>query len=60
LAVGFALGILYYRWVNPPTPDSTPATVVTPPQPQEAAPDLPAIHSHKIQHKPISKDKAAQ
>jgi ElaB/YqjD/DUF883 family membrane-anchored ribosome-binding protein len=61
LALGFALGILYYRWINPGEPESRKNAVVVPSKPQEAAPNTPATHSaRKNQHKPTSLDQAAQ
>src|SRR6266852_996126 len=61
LAVGFALGILYYRWINPGEPGSRQNAVVVPSKPQEAAPNTPATHSaRKTQRKPTSLDKTAQ
>lgn len=61
LAVGFSLGILYYRWVNASEPEPTPNTVVVPSKSQGAAPSAPATHStRKTQRKPTSPDQAAQ
>jgi hypothetical protein len=63
LAVGFALGTLYYRWINstPAAPEPTPSTVMVPSQPPEAAPDATRPHSsHKTQRKPTSPERAAQ
>ncbi len=58
LALGFALGTLYYRWINrtPTAPEPTPNTVVVPSQPPDAAPNAPATHStHKTQRKPTTR-----
>jgi hypothetical protein len=61
LALGFALGTLYYRWINPTAPEPTPNTVVVPSKPPDAAPNSTANHSiHKTQRKPTSLDQAAQ
>lgn len=63
LAVGFALGILYYRWVNStaPAPEPTPNAVVVPSKPEAAASDTTTTHhARKIQSKATSKDEAAQ
>jgi len=61
LALGFALGILYYRWINPGEPESRQNAVVVPSKPQEAAQNTPATHSaRKTQRKPTSLDQAAQ
>jgi len=61
LAVGFALGTLYYRWINSTAPESNTNTLVVPSKPQEAAPSMPATHSaRKTQRKPTSIDQAAQ
>ena len=63
LAVGFALGILYYRWINstPAAPEPTPSTVMVPSQPPETAPDATGPHStRKAQRKPKSPEQAAQ
>lgn len=61
LAVGFALGTLYYRWINSTAPEPTPNTVVAPPKPPDAAPNPAATHSaRRTQHKPTSPDQAAQ
>lgn len=63
LAVGFALGTLYYRWINstPAAPEPTPNTVVVPSQPPDAAPNTTANHStRKAQRKPTSPEQAAQ
>lgn len=63
LAVGFALGNLYCRWINstPTTPEPTTNTVVVPSKPEDAAPTAPATHSaHKAQHRTTSPDQAAQ
>jgi hypothetical protein len=55
LAVGFVLGTLYYRWINPTAPEPTPNNVVVPSQPPEAASSAPAVHStRKTQRKAIS------
>jgi ElaB/YqjD/DUF883 family membrane-anchored ribosome-binding protein len=63
LAVGFALGTLYYRWINrtPTAPEPAPNTVVLPSKPEAAAPTAPATHSaRKTQHRPTSPEQAAQ
>jgi hypothetical protein len=63
LALGFALGTLYYRWVNrtPTAPEPTPSTVVVPSQPADATPYTPATHSaRKTKHRPTSSEQAAQ
>ena len=61
LAVGFSLGILYYRWMNAGEPEPTPNTVVVPLRSQDAAPSAPATHStRKTQRKPTSPNQAAQ
>jgi hypothetical protein len=61
LALGFALGTLYYRWINPNAPEPTPNAVVVPSKPPDAAPNSTANHStHKTQRKPTSPDQAAQ
>jgi ElaB/YqjD/DUF883 family membrane-anchored ribosome-binding protein len=60
LAVGFALGTLYHRWITPTTPEPTPNTVVIPSKP-DAAPNATTTHSmHKTQRKPTSPDQAAR
>ncbi len=63
LAVGFVLGTLYYRWVNPtPTAtEPTPNTIMVPSEPPDAAPNTPATHSaRKTKHKLTSPEQAAQ
>ena len=62
LALGFALGTLYYRWMNSTAPEPTPNTVVVPSKPQEATPTAAATHStRKTQRKPTSShDEAAR
>jgi hypothetical protein len=61
LAVGFALGTLYYRWKNAGEPQPTPNAVVLPSTPPEAAPSAPATHStRKTQRKPTLPNQAAQ
>ena len=61
LAVGFALGILYYRSINAGEPEPTPNTVVIPLKSEDAAPSAPATHStRKTQRKPTSPNQAAQ
>ena len=58
LALGFALGTLYDRWVNT-APEPTPSTVAAPSKPPHAAPNLAATHSgRKTQRKPTSSDQA--
>jgi len=57
LAVGFALGTLYYRWINstPTAPEPTPSTVMVPSQPPDAAPNTTATHpTRRAQRKPTS------
>ena len=61
LALGFALGTLFYRWINSTAPEPTPNTVVVPSKPEAAAPSTTTTHpAHKIQSKSTSKDEAAQ
>ncbi|MGA8489432.1 MAG: hypothetical protein WB711_03360 [Terriglobales bacterium] len=61
LAVGFALGTLYDRWINSTALEPTPNTVVAPSKPPDAAPNPAAKHSaRRTQHKPTSPDQAAQ
>jgi len=61
LAVGFALGTLYYRWINPTAPEPIPNTVVVPSKPPDAAPNATATHPmHKTRRKPPSPDQATQ
>jgi hypothetical protein len=61
LAVGFALGTLYYRWINSTAPGPTPNTVVVPSKPEAAAPSTTTTHpARKIQSKSTSKKEAAQ
>jgi hypothetical protein len=61
LALGFALGTLYYRWINSTAPEPTPNTVVVPSKPEAAAPSTTTTHpARKIQSKSTSKDEAAQ
>jgi hypothetical protein len=61
LAVGFALGTLYYRWMNSTAPEPTPNTVVAPSKPEAEAPSTTTTHpARKIQTKSTSKDEAAQ
>ncbi len=61
LAVGFALGTLYYRWINSTAPEPTPNTVVAPSRPPDTPPNATATRSmHKTQRKPTSPDQAAQ
>jgi len=63
LALGFALGTLYYRWINrtPAAPEPTSNTVVVPSKTPDAAPNSTATHStRKTQRKPASPDQAAQ
>ena len=63
LAVGFALGTLYYRWINstPAAPEPTPSTVMVPSQPPDAAPNATATHStRKARRKPTSPERTAQ
>jgi ElaB/YqjD/DUF883 family membrane-anchored ribosome-binding protein len=60
LAVGFALGTLYNRWINSTPPEPTPNTVVIPSKP-DAEPNATATHSmRKTQRKPTSPEQAAQ
>jgi len=59
--VGFALGTLYYRWINSTAPEPTPNAVVVPSKPEAAAPDTTTTHhARKIQNKATSKDEGAQ
>jgi ElaB/YqjD/DUF883 family membrane-anchored ribosome-binding protein len=63
LALGFALGTLYYRWINriPAAPEPTSNTVVVPSKTPDASPNSTATHStRKTQRKPASPDQAAQ
>lgn len=63
LALGFALGTLYYRWINrtPTAPEPTPNTVVVPSQPEDSTPNTPATRSaRKTKHRPTSPEQAAQ
>jgi ElaB/YqjD/DUF883 family membrane-anchored ribosome-binding protein len=61
LAVGFSLGILYYRWMDTGEPKPTPNTVVVPLKSQDAAPSAPPTHStRKTQRKPTSPNQGAQ
>ena len=61
LALGFALGTLFYRWINSTAPEPTPNAVVVPSKPEAAAPDTTTTHhARKIQSKATSKDEAAQ
>jgi ElaB/YqjD/DUF883 family membrane-anchored ribosome-binding protein len=61
LAVGFALGTLYYRWINSTAPEPTPNTVAVPSKPEAAAPSANTTHpARKTQGKSTSKDEAAQ
>jgi ElaB/YqjD/DUF883 family membrane-anchored ribosome-binding protein len=61
LAVGFALGTLYYRWITPTAPEPNPNAVVVPSKPGAAAPNTVTTHpARKIQSKHPSKNEAAQ
>ena len=63
LALGFALGTLYYRWINsaPTAPEPTPNTIVVPSQPPDAAPTATATHAaRKTPRKPKSTEQVAQ
>jgi ElaB/YqjD/DUF883 family membrane-anchored ribosome-binding protein len=61
LAVGFALGTLYYRWINSAAPEPTPNTVVVPSNPEAAAPSATTSHpARTIQRKSTSKDRTTQ
>jgi hypothetical protein len=61
LSLGFALGTLYYRWINSTAPEPTPNTVVIPSKPAAAAPNTSTTHpARKTQSKPTSKDEAAR
>ena len=61
LAIGFALGTLYYRWINSPaTSEPTPGAVAVPTQPQNTDPSAPLPHSHKTQRKSKSSDQPSQ
>jgi hypothetical protein len=61
LALGFALGTLYYRWMNSTAPEPSPNTIVVPSKPEAAASSATTIHpAREIQSKSTSKDEAAQ
>jgi hypothetical protein len=61
LALGFALGTLFYRWINSTAPGPTSNTVVVPSKPEAAAPSATTTHpGRKIQSKSTSTDEAAQ
>jgi hypothetical protein len=63
LAVGFALGTLYCRWINrtPAAPEPTSNTVIVPSKTPDAAPNSTATHStRKTRRKPASPDQEAQ
>ncbi len=63
LALGFALGTLYYRWVNrtPTAPEPTSNTVVVPSKPEDTSQNGTATHSvRKTQHRTTSPEQAAQ
>jgi hypothetical protein len=61
LAVGFALGTLYYRWISSAAPEPTPNTVVVPSNPEAAAPSTTTSHpARTIQRKSTSKDRTTQ
>lgn len=53
LAVGFSLGILYYRWANGPAAEPPQSTIVAPIQ-QQATQKPDPVHSHKSRHQPNS------
>jgi hypothetical protein len=62
MAVGFALGTLFYRWVNQPAPEPAPTAVVYPSQPSADAPvtTIATPHStHKTKRKPEPSEQAA-
>lgn len=60
LAVGFSLGILYYRWVNPRGPEPVQTMTLAPVPQQDATPSQASVHSRKVQHKPKSEREASQ
>ncbi len=63
LAVGFALGTLYYRWVNrtPTAAESIPNTVVLRAQPEDTVPtEAPTHPPRKAQHRKTTPDPVAQ
>jgi len=63
LALGFALGTLFYRWINSPstTPEAAPSTVVVPASASDPSPDATSPHpKHDPQHKATSKNEATQ
>lgn len=57
LAVGFSLGILWYRWANSSDPVPAPDLLAHPAQ-QQVTPNPAAAHPRKAQHKPKSGDQA--
>jgi len=63
LALGFALGTLFYRWSNSPstTPEAAPSTVVVPANPSDSSLGTTAPHPKQDpQHKAKPKNEAAQ
>jgi len=58
LAVGFSLGILWYRWVNSGEPAPAQSVVSAPAQPQDSKPAQ--VSQRKAQHKPKSKEEPFQ
>jgi len=58
LAVGFSLGILWYRWVNSGEPAPTQNVVSVQAQPHDSKPA--PSSSHKLQHKPKSEEEPSQ
>jgi len=61
LALGFALGTLYYRWITPTAPEPNPNAVVVPSNPEAAAPSTSTTHpARKTQSKSTSKNEAAE
>ena len=59
LAVGFSLGILWYRWVNSSDPAPAQGLVALPAQ-QQVTPNPASAHPRKTQHKPKSEDQPPQ
>jgi hypothetical protein len=61
LALGFALGILYYRWMNPSDSNPVPNAVVLPSNPRLDTPKTPTSHpARKEHHKPASPNQVTQ
>lgn len=59
LAVGFLLGILYYRWANGPAADPTRSTIVVPAQ-REVTQNPDPAHSHRNHRQPKSPDEPSR